>query len=84
MVEIDPLFMEIYPNEVYDIRADLQVQSRVLGDKFRLTSTWTDDVLGASSITKGEHQAKDKLWLSYEIKDLGEARFILGIQVDRD
>jgi len=63
----------------YRSKADPQIRSRVLRDEFTLTSTWTDDVLEASSTIKGERQAKGKLQSSYEIKDLGEAKLILGI-----
>ena len=68
----------------YRSKADPQIRLRVLGNKFTLTYTWTDDVLGASSTIKEECQAKGELQSSYEIKDLGEAKLILGIRVDRD
>lgn len=68
----------------YKSKADSQVRSRVEGDEFTLTSTWTDDVLGASSTKAGEEKAKDELGMSYEIKDLGEARYILGMRIDYD
>ena len=68
----------------YRSKADPQIRLRVLGDEFILTSTQTDDVLGALSTIKREHQAKGELQLSYEIKDLEEAKLILGIRVDRD
>ncbi|KAF7768677.1 hypothetical protein Agabi119p4_7920 [Agaricus bisporus var. burnettii] len=67
----------------YISKADPQVRSKVEGDEFTLTSTWTDDVLGASSTTDGEAKAKDELGRSYEIKDLGEAKFILGMRIER-
>jgi len=35
-------------------QADPQICSKLIGDKFTLISTWTDDVLGASSTAKGE------------------------------
>jgi hypothetical protein len=49
-----------------------------------LTSTWTDDILGASSTEKGQVKAKEELARSYELKDLGKARFILGMKIERD
>jgi len=67
----------------YKSRADPQIRSRVYDDELTLTSTWTDDILGASSTTKGERLAKAELGLSYEIKDLGEAKLILGMRIDR-
>lgn len=68
----------------YTSKADSQVRSRVLGDEFTLTSTWTDDILGASSTLAGEEKAKNELGRSYELKDLGTARFILGMKIERD
>ena len=68
----------------YKLRADPQIRSRVYGDEFTLTSTWTDDILGASSTVEGENLAKSQLGASYEIKDLGEAKLILGMCIHRD
>ena len=53
-------------------------------DKLTLTSTWTDDILGAFSTIEGKNLAKSQLGLSYEIKDLGKAKLILGIYIDRN
>jgi len=68
----------------YKSKADPQIQSRVCEDKFTLTSTWTDDILGASSSLEGENTAKEQLSASYKIKDLGEVKLILGMRVERD
>jgi hypothetical protein len=68
----------------YTSKADPQVRSRVIEDEITLTSTWTDDILGASSTEKGETEAKEELARSYELKDLGVARFILGMKIERD
>lgn len=68
----------------YKSKADPQICSRVYGDEFTVTSTWTDDVLGASSTVEGENLAKSQLGASYEIKDLGEAKLILGMRISRD
>jgi len=65
-------------------RTDPQIHSRVYGDKFTLISTWTDNILGVSSTAKGEKLAKSQLSASYKIKDLGEAKLILGMHIDRD
>jgi len=64
----------------YKSKADPQICLRVCKDKF----TWTDNILDASSTIKDEVLAKFQLGASYEIKDLGEARFILGMCIDRD
>jgi len=70
-------------HEFYKSCADPQIQSRVYGDELTLTSTWTDNVLGASSTTEDKYLVKSQLRSSYEIKDLGEAKLILGMRIDR-
>jgi len=45
--------------------------------------TWTDDILGASSTLEGETLAKEQLRSSYEIKDIGEAKLILGMKISQ-
>jgi len=49
-----------------------------------LTSTWTDNILGVSFTLEGKTLAKNQLGTSYEIKNLGEVKLILGICVNRD
>lgn len=44
-----------------------------------ITSTYTDDILGMSIFKKEATQAQIKLVEKYEIKDLGEIKFILEI-----
>jgi len=68
----------------YKSRADPQIRSRVYSDEFTLISTWTDDVLGALSTAEGEDLTKTQLSSSYEIKDLRNAKLILGIRIDRN
>jgi len=68
----------------YKSRANSQIQSRIYDDELTVTSTWTDDILGASSTIEGEHLVKSQLGSSYEIKDLGEAKLILGMHIDRN
>ena len=68
----------------YKSSADPQIRSKVVDDKLTITSTWTDDILGASSTLEGELSAKAQLGSSYEIKDLGEAKLILGMQITRN
>ena len=43
--------------------------------------TWTDDVLGASSTLEDKTLAKEQLRSSYEIKDIREAKLILGMKI---
>jgi hypothetical protein len=68
----------------YTSKADPQVRSRLENDELTLTSTWTDNILGALTTEAGETKAKGELRSSYEIKDLGTAKFILGMRIDRD
>ena len=68
-------------HEYYRSYADAQIRSRVFGEELTLTLTWTNDILGTSSTFKGEKKTKTELASSYEIKDLGEAKLILGIQM---
>ena len=42
-----------------------------------------DDVLGALTTPAGEVEAKEELRSSYKIKDLGEAKYILGMKIKR-
>jgi len=68
----------------YKSYADPQICSRVLNNELTLISIWTDDILGASSTAEGEKLAKYKLGSSYEIKDIGEAKLILGIHITQN
>jgi len=68
----------------YKSRAGPQIHLRVFHDEFTITSTWTDDILGASSSINGEKLAKAQLSMSYKLKDLGEAKLILGIHIERN
>ena len=68
----------------YRSKADLQIKSRTIGDELTIISTWTDNVLGVSSILEGEKKAKNELQSSYEIKDSGDIKLILGIKINRN
>jgi len=68
----------------YKSHADPQIWSKVHDNELTITSTWTDDILGALSTVEEKCLAKFQLESSYKIKDLGEAKFILGIQIDRN
>ena len=68
----------------YRSSADPQIRSKVIDDELTITLTWTNDILGASSTLEGELSVKAQLSSSYEIKDLGEAKLILGIWITRN
>ena len=78
-IQIKPLKVSFYKS-----RADPQICSRVYSDEFLLTFTQTDNILGILSTVEGENLAKSQLGASYEIKDMEEAKSILGICIDRD
>jgi len=68
----------------YKSKTNPQICLHVFGNEFMLTSTWTDNILEVSSTLEGKTLAKNQLGTSYKIKNLGEAKLILGICVDRD
>jgi len=68
----------------YKLHADPQIQSRVNNNKLILTSTWTNDVLRASSTVEGEQLTKFQLGSSCKIRDLGEAKLILSMCINRN
>jgi len=68
----------------YKSCADPQIRSRVLNNELILTSTWTDDILGTSSTAEGEKLAKYELGSSYKIKNIGEAKLILGMHITQN
>jgi len=61
-----------------------QICSKVIDDKLTIMSAWTNDILGTLSTLEGELLAKAQLSSSYEIKDLGEAKLILGMWITRN
>jgi len=67
----------------YRSQVDPQIRSRVTKNELTLTSTWTNDVLGASLTLEGKTLAKEQLRSSYEIKDIGEAKLILGMKISQ-
>jgi len=67
----------------YTSKADSQVRSKVVNGEITRTTTWTDNVLGALTTPAGEVEVKEELRSSYEIKDLGEVKYILGMKIER-
>ena len=65
-------------------RADPCVRCKKEGNGYTLTDTYTDDIFGASR-TDGEVQRrKDEMGKEWEIKDVGENDYFLGMQVQQD
>ncbi len=54
------------------------------GGDYTLTDTYTDDVWGASSSTKEAGKRKGELEEKWELKDVGENHFFLGMKIDQD
>lgn len=68
----------------YRSQADPSVRSRNVDSEITITCTYTDDVTGISSTPEGGALARRELTQSYKTKDLGDAKLILGIRIDRD
>jgi len=68
----------------YRSSTNSQIHSKVIDDELTITSTWTDNILGVSSTLERELLAKAQLSSSYEIKDLREAKLILGMRITRN
>jgi hypothetical protein len=68
----------------YKSLADPCVHSRVIGKEHTITSTYTDDIFGASSTREGAQKAKEEIEACFEIKDVGDLGYILGIRVEKD
>lgn len=54
------------------------------GSKFIFLVLYVDDILFAANNKKILHETKKFLSKHFEMKDLGEASFILGIRIHRD
>ena len=63
---------------------DQCIYLKISGSKFIILVLYVDDILLASSDVNLLHDTKKFLSKRFEMKDLGEASFVLGIQIDRD
>ena len=68
----------------YKLLADPCVHSHVIENEFTLTSTYTDNIFHTSSTKEGAEKAKTEFEACFEIKDVGELGYILGICVEKD
>ena len=68
----------------YHSKADPSVHSCRADDNITITSTYTNDMTGISSLKQEAERAKEELGWTYETKDLGDANLVLRIQIDRD
>ncbi|EDR06651.1 retrovirus-related pol polyprotein [Laccaria bicolor S238N-H82] len=68
----------------YKSLADPCVHSRTIEGVQTITSTYTDDIFGASSTKEGAERAKKEIEACFEIKDVGDLGYILGIHFEKD
>jgi hypothetical protein len=68
----------------YKSQADPCVHSCMIEGEHTITSTYTDDIFGASSTKEGAERAKREVEACFEIKDVGDQGYILGIRVEKD
>ena len=64
--------------------ADSCVRYKRVAGEHTITDNYNDDVLGASSTLEGSEVAKRELGSKFEIKDMGELNYILGVRVDKN
>lgn len=60
------------------------MQSRTMRSEITITNTFNNDTFGISSTTQGAERAKRELAMVYEVKDLGEPSFLLGMAIHHD
>ena len=65
-------------------RADPCVRYKTDGDGYTLTDTYTDDVFGASKTDEEIQRRKDEMGKEWEIKDVGDNEYFLGMRVQQD
>ena len=65
-------------------KIDQCIYLKVSGRKFIFLVLYVDDILLASSDLSLLHETKILLSKSFDMKDLGEASFVLGIEIIRD
>ena len=65
-------------------RADPCVRFKKEGGNYTLTDTYTDDIFGASNSEEEIKDRKDEIGKVWEIKDVGETEYFLGMRVQQD
>ena len=65
-------------------RADPCVRFKKEDENYTITSTYTDDVFGASNNDEEEERRKKEIGGVWEIKDVGENEYFLGMRVQQD
>ena len=65
-------------------KVDHCIYLKTSGSKFIFLVLYVDDTLLASNDVNLLHETKALLSKTFEMKDLGEASFVLGIEIHRD
>jgi hypothetical protein len=65
-------------------RADPCVRFKKESGNYTLTNTYTDDTFGASNNDEEAQRRKDEIGKIWEIKDVGETEYFLGMRVQQD
>jgi hypothetical protein len=65
-------------------RADPCVRYKKEGDGYTLMSMYTDDVFGASKTDREVQRRKEEMGKEWEIKDVGDNEYFLGMRVQQD
>ena len=60
------------------------IYTKIKGGKFIILVLYVDDILLASSDKCMLHETKGFLSSNFDTKDLGEASYVLGIEIHRD
>ncbi|RDX94075.1 hypothetical protein CR513_23584, partial [Mucuna pruriens] len=84
-----PLMVSQVPSSHYLIRFEANVINdcvyhKFSGRKYIFLVLYVDDILLVSSVTGLLHETKRFMMKNFKMKDLGEASFVLGIQILRD
>ena len=65
-------------------RVDPCVRYKREDNSYTLTDTYMDDIFGASSTEEEKERWKSEMGKEWEIKDVGEMEYFLGMQVQQD
>ena len=65
-------------------RADPCVRIKQENGNYTITNTYTDDTFGASNNIEEEKKRKEEIGNVWEIKDVGETEYFLGMRVQQD
>ena len=66
------------------LRADLCVRFKKENGSYTITDTYTDDIFCASSTDEEGERRKSEIGKEWEIKDVGEMEYFLGMRVEQD